>query len=82
MRIEIYRSEKKPLKIILPTALIFNPVGFAISKGLIKISGADIPISPKDMGNISRAIKRCKGLDPEWCLLEAESDGNVVKIKL
>ena len=87
MRIEISRKDKKPIKLILPTRLIFTPIGLSVlasnTGNFIKLDGADIPtIKAKDFAVLMKAIKTCKRDNPDWYLLEAESDGNIVKVKL
>lgn len=90
MRIEISTEGKRPFRLIFPTALIFNPVSFALAKRFINTDNISIStggidfsgVATKDISNIMKAIRLCKKQDPEWCLIEAVSGENAVKIKL
>lgn len=83
MRIEI-KSKDHSFKLILPTALLLNPIGFSIAKKQIKIQGLDLSsIKGKDISEIARIIKKCKKSNPDWYLVDIEdSSGDVVRIKM
>lgn len=90
MRIEISTEGKRRLRLIFPTALIFNPFSFALAKKFINtdniyisMGGIDFSgVAPRDISNIMKAIRLCKKQNPEWCLLEAVSKEDAVRIKL
>jgi hypothetical protein len=83
MRIEI-KSEEHSLRLILPTGLVFTPLGFTVAKGAIKVKGLDLTgLKWKDVRNIKKAVKKCKKANPDWCLVDVESSsGERVRIKL
>ena len=87
MRIEISQKDKKPIKLILPTRLIFTSIGLSVlasnTGNFIKLEGADIPsIKAKDCAVLMKVIKTCRTDNPDWCLVEAQSRESAVKVKL
>ena len=91
-------SKEKSFNITFPTALIFNPIGFGITKGYIKFTsfsigaskgsnkanGLDLSgIKAKDISKINKVIKSCKRDDPDWALVEVEAaSGEHVTVRL
>jgi hypothetical protein len=90
MRIEISTEGKRCFRLIFPTALIFNPVSFALAKRFINTDniyistdGIDFSgVTPRDISKIMKAIRLCKKQNPKWCLIEAVSGEDTVIIKL
>lgn len=92
------KSKEKSFNITIPTALIFNPIGFGITEGYIKFtslstgaskgsdkaSGLDLSgIKAKDISKINKVIKSCKKADPDWVLVEVDTaSGEHVTVKL
>lgn len=97
MKISV-KSKEKSFDITVPTALIFNPIGFGITEGYIKFTsfslgaskgsdkanGLDLSgIKAKDISKINKVIKSCKKADPDWVLVEVDSaNGEHVTVKL
>lgn len=83
MKITI-NNEGKRIRLLFPTGLIMNPVGFFIFKKLVKINGVDFSeISEKSILKISKVIRQCKRDIPSWKLVDIESnDGISVMIEL
>ncbi len=83
MRIKISDGNKK-IRLIFPTSMVFNPLGFAITKKVMKTNAIDLSeISSRDVGKIYAAIKKCKRLHHGWKLVEVcSADGEAVEITL
>lgn len=83
MKITI-KNERKRIRLLFPTGLIMNPVGFFIFKKLVKINGVDFSkINAKSIVSISKTIRQCKRNIPDWKLVDIESnDGSSVTIEL
>lgn len=84
IRIKTERENKKgdvrerSFSFILPTAVVFSRLGLRFIK---KTGGADFSNArPSDMKNISRTVYKMRKLHRGWVFLEAESDGDGVKI--
>lgn len=83
MRIKISNDDTR-FKIIIPTSMIFNPLGFAISKKVMKNNAIDLTgVRSRDAHKIYAVIRKCKRMHPDWRLVEVWSEGEkVVEIKL
>lgn len=83
MRIEI-KSEEHSFRLILPTGLVFTPLGLTVAKGAIKGKGLDLTgLKWKDIRGVKKAVKKCKKSNPDWYLVDVESaSGEHVRIKL
>lgn len=83
MRIKISNGDTR-FKMIIPTSMIFNPLGFAIAKRVMKTNAIDLTeLRSRDARSIYAAIRQCKRMHPDWRLVEVWSEGEkVVEITL
>lgn len=83
MRIKISNGDTK-FKIIIPTSMILNPLGFAIAKRVVKTNAIDLSeLRSRDARSIYAVIRKCRQMHPDWRLVEVWSEGEkVIEITL
>lgn len=77
MRILVENMGERDIRLLFPTGLVFNPLflpAAAASYGM--------HITPRQAMALIRAIRDCKHRYPDWVMVEAESAGGRVEIRL
>lgn len=85
MRIIVKSPNEKPIRIILPTRLVFNKLTARIGAGAINkyIPSKKFKINSHDLHRFMKGINRIKHKYPGLVLVDAESsDGEKLQIRL
>lgn len=81
MRIEVQQSEGRAIRILLPSGLVFNGLTARIAARHIMPQNG-VKITGRQAAALVKELNRFRKRHPEWVLVEADSQGNRVKIKL
>ena len=81
MKISIDVPNKKPIRLVIPTRLLFNSLTAAIGAQVLRNKNLDLSISSKDVRRLVREMHRMKQKHRNLLLVDVEAaDGTIVRI--
>lgn len=83
MKIVIKVPERRAIRIMLPSRLVFNRPAIALWFAFAKDTTDALPCSKEQLFSLIDTIRACRRQFPDWTLVEVTSaNGEYVKVKL
>lgn len=83
MKISVDLPGRTPIRLAIPTRLLFNVLTATIGARMMRNQNLDLPVGGKDLRRLVRELHRMKRKHPNLLLVDVETaDGTIVRIRL
>lgn len=83
MKISVDLPGRPPIRLAIPTRLLFNVLAATIGARMMRNQNLDLPVGGKDLRRLVRELHRMKRKHPNLLLVDVETaDGTIVRIRL